>query len=172
MKAREGDQRKKSRRTNANGVDLNRNFPTPNWVEESRRYWVYRTGRNPRRFPGLAPMSEPESEWLVMEIERFKPHAIIAVHAPHGIVDFDGPPKGPGALGKLTPKLLGTYPGSLGNYAGVQRQLPVVTIEFASAGIMPEPREVSKIWRDLVGWLKSRFPKDKPLQKLRADASY
>lgn len=38
-------------RTNASGVDLNRNFPTPNWAEESVQYWEKRTRRDPRRWP-------------------------------------------------------------------------------------------------------------------------
>ncbi|MDH5614733.1 MAG: M14 family zinc carboxypeptidase, partial [Gammaproteobacteria bacterium] len=86
---------KKSQRMNANGVDLNRNFPTPNWEYESTRYWIDRTKKNPRRYPGKAPLSEPESRWFAQEIESFQPHAIVSVHAPHGILDFDGPPKPP-----------------------------------------------------------------------------
>ncbi|MBX9818089.1 MAG: DUF2817 domain-containing protein, partial [Burkholderiaceae bacterium] len=42
---------KPSRRTNANGVDLNRNFPTPNWARDARAYWEARTKRDPRRWP-------------------------------------------------------------------------------------------------------------------------
>ena len=85
--------RKKSTRTNANGVDLNRNLPTPNWLEESTYYWVNKTGSNPRRYPGAAALSEAENHWLVAQIEAFDPDVIISTHAPHGIVDFDGPPK-------------------------------------------------------------------------------
>ena len=56
--------RERSQRMNDNGVDLNRNFPSPNWQEETRDYWIRRTSRNPRRYPGPGPLSEPESQWL------------------------------------------------------------------------------------------------------------
>ena len=150
--------RKKSQRMNANGVDLNRNFPSPNWFEEARDYWVRRTSSNPRRFPGDAPLSEPESRWLNDEIERFEPEVIVSVHAPHGVLDFDGPPEAPERFGSLHLNLLGTYPGSLGRYAGVHRGIPVVTIELERAGIMPTYQEQRQIWLDLVRWLKTRLP--------------
>jgi len=155
--------RKKARRVNANGVDLNRNFPTPEWEDQAlNNYWIRRTYRNPRRYPGPAPLSEPESRWLAEEIERFRPDAIVAVHAPHGIVDFDGPPEGPMRLGHLHLNLLGTFPGSLGNYAGVQKNVPVITIELPYAGIMPTDRKSRRIWGDLVRWMRENLPKDIP----------
>jgi protein MpaA len=154
---------RKAVRMNANGVDLNRNFPTPRWTEEAlSKYWMIRTRRNPRRYPGPSPLSEPESRWLAEEIERFRPDAIVSVHAPHGVVDFDGPPDGPPGLGHLHLNLLGTYPGSLGNYAGVQMNIPVVTIELPSAGIMPTSAQIRHIWTDLVRWLIDNVPKETP----------
>ncbi|MEM7584187.1 MAG: M14 family zinc carboxypeptidase [Acidobacteriota bacterium] len=156
--------RRRSQRMNENGVDLNRNFPTPNWHEDTKDYWVRRTGSNPRRFPGNDPLSEPESQWLAEEIERFKPEVIVSVHAPHGVLDFDGPPEAPKRLGSLTLNLLGTYPGSLGRYAGVHKEIPVVTIELESAGIMPSKQEQLQIWLDLVSWLKTRLPVETPTQ--------
>lgn len=154
---------KRSQRVNQNGVDLNRNFPTPNWKKESDYYWKVRTRRNPRRYPGPKPLSEPETQWLVNEIDHFKPDVIVSVHAPFGVLDFDtsdhstSPPE---HLGSLHLNMLGTYPGSLGNYAGVQRGIPVVTIELPSAGIMPSPREISRIWTDLISWLKINVGKN------------
>jgi len=152
--------RKKSQRMNENGVDLNRNFPTPDWKKESSDYWVRRTRRNPRRYPGPEALSEPETRWLAQEIDNFQPDVIISVHAPHGILDFDGPHQAPRRLGNLHLHLLGTYPGSLGNYAGVVKQIPVVTIELPSAGIMPSPYEISRIWTDLVKWLRHKLPQN------------
>jgi hypothetical protein len=149
----------RSQRMNANGVDLNRNFPTPDWLLESRRYWVERTRKNPRRYPGEAPLSEPESRWLATLIHRFRPQAIVAVHAPHGVVDYDGPPEPPGRLGQLRRYLMGTYPGSLGNYAGVQLGIPVITLELPSAGSLPSHTEIVRLWVDLVAWLRANIPR-------------
>lgn len=156
--------RKKSQRMNDRGVDLNRNFPTPNWEKESTHYWVQRTKRNPRRYPGPAPLSEPESQWLADYIEEFKPDVIVSVHAPYGILDFDGPKHPPKKLGHLHLNLLGTYPGSLGNYAGVHKEIPVVTIELPYAGIMPTKQQISSIWIDLVQWLKRNAIEPAPTQ--------
>ncbi len=144
-------------RMNANGVDLNRNFPTPDWHAATEDYWIRRTSRNPRRYPGAGPLSEPESRWLAAEIARFRPDVVVSVHAPHSVVDYDGPPEPPERLGPLSLHILGTYPGSLGRWAGVHMGLPVVTIELPSAGSMPTISEQKKIWVDLVAWLKRRL---------------
>ena len=157
--------RKRSRRTNGNGVDLNRNFSPGFDKQASLKYWKTRTHKDKRRYPGPQPLSEPETQWLVNLIDEFKPDVIIAVHAPYGILDFDGPHKAPNHLGSLHLKLLGTYPGSLGNYAGLQLGKPVVTIELPYAGIMPTKKEISKIWIDLVRWLK-RNARTQEKQKL------
>ena len=160
--------RKKSQRMNANGVDLNRNFPTRDWHKQSQHYWVKRTRRNPRRYPGEEPLSEPETQWLHELVNEFKPDAIVAVHAPYGVLDFDGPPRPPKRLGQLYLNLLGAYPGSLGNYAGIEQEIPVITIELKHAGIMPSRNEISHIWVDMVRWLKKNTPRQpvNPTQQL------
>jgi len=147
-----------SKRMNAHGVDLNRNMPTPDWYKRTARYWQ-ETGHDPRRYPGSAPLSEPESRWLYEEIRRFQPDVIVSVHAPFGLLDFDGPPKGPGRLGYLSLKLIGVYPGSLGNSAGIQHKIPVITVELPFAGIMPSKSQISDVWTDLIHWLRYNIPK-------------
>jgi len=151
-------------RTNARGVDLNRNFPTPEWDTTALPWWIERTRRDPRRYPGPLPQSEPETRWLLRHIEVFRPHVIISVHAPFGVLDYDGPRAPPQQLGFLKLHLLGTYPGSLGNYAGTYLGVPVITLELPHAGLMPSASQVGRIWTDLLEYLEENVPEGAPLR--------
>jgi hypothetical protein len=150
---------KPAKRVNANGVDLNRNFPTPDWEQEAPKYWAAKTKSDPRRFPGKAAISEPESRWLDNEIRRFKPDVIVSIHAPFGVLDFDGPVEPPHQLGRLILTPVGTYPGSLGNYGGVHKGVPVVTIELPHALELPSEDEMKNIWRDMLVWIDANVAK-------------
>jgi len=152
----DGALRPRHRRTNANGVDLNRNFTTPdNQNGAALEYWKIKTYQNKRRYPGPYPLSEPETYWLSKEIDKFKPDVVISVHAPYSLVDYDAPSRknAPKRIGHLYKNLMGTYPGSLGNYAGIHLGVPVITLELPHAGIMPTQKQVSRLWTDLVRWL-------------------
>ncbi len=146
-----------ARRTNANGVDLNRNFPTPNWEREAKIYWEQKVKRDPRRWPGPKPLSEPESIFLHEEMERFKPHLIVSIHAAYGVLDFDGPTAPPAKLGRLYLDQVGIFPGSLGNYGGVHKGMPVVTVELPSAFRTPLHSEMRQMWLDLTRWMSERL---------------
>ena len=145
------------RRVNANGVDLNRNFPTPNWERDAGVYWEKRTRKDPRRYPGTKPLSEPESRFLHEQMQSFKPHLIVAIHAPYGVLDFDGPSVPPSRLGRLYLDQVGIFPGSLGNYGGVHKGVPVVTIELPNAMRTPLEAEMRQMWVDLLRWMSSRL---------------
>jgi protein MpaA len=145
------------RRVNANGVDLNRNFPTPNWARDARKYWEVRTRKDPRRWPGPKPLSEPESQFLHQQMDRFKPNLIVSVHAPYGVLDFDGPAVPPSSLGRLYLDQVGIFPGSLGNFGGVHKGVPVVTIELPSANRTPTDAEMRQMWLDLLRWTTERL---------------
>ncbi|MDZ7812164.1 MAG: M14 family zinc carboxypeptidase [Ideonella sp.] len=148
--------RRPATRTNARGVDLNRNFPTADWSTHARSYWVSRTGKDPRRYPGPAAMSEPETRWVQRQLEQFKPNLIVSVHAPYGVLDFDGPPPPPDKLGNLYLDQVGIYPGSLGNYGGVVQRVPVVTLELKDARQIAA-NEAAAMWTDLLGWIDRRL---------------
>ena len=152
-------------RVNARGVDLNRNFPTPNWQRDARVYWEKRTGKDPRRWPGLKPLSEPESRFLYDEMSAFKPQLIVSIHAPYGVLDFDGPAVPPSRLGRLYLDQVGIFPGSLGNYGGVHKGVPVVTIELPSATHTPQDSEMRQMWQDLLRWMNERVG---PVQEVAA----
>ena len=115
---------KKSQRTNSRGVDLNRNFPTQNWVlsTEKNRY-----------YNGPNAASEPEVQNLIQLIEREKPIAIFHFHSWNPCLVYTGSP------GKIFADALtegNPYqskedigyptPGSLGEWAWTVKKTPVI----------------------------------------------
>lgn len=140
----------KPTRTNANGVDVNRNFPTKDFKEDAIKTWASRYNKDKRRYPGKKAMSEPETIFQVNLIYRYQPHKIISVHAPLTMLDYDGPANEHmgGFVGSRANQLLirmseqakgyriKNYPfftGSLGNYAGNERNIPTFTLELPSS---------------------------------------
>ena len=114
-------------RWNAHGVDINRNFPTANW-ENGERKGIARHGTE--------PASEPETKLVMSLIDRFKPCLIITLHAALHVVNYDGPGKEIaeriGALNgyPVSGSIGYPTPGSLGTYAGLERQIPIITLEL------------------------------------------
>lgn len=151
-----------SKRVNGRGVDLNRNFPTPDWEAKAKLYWRQKTKSDPRRFPGNKAGTEPETQWLISQIKTFRPDAIVSIHAPYGVLDFDGPRTPPQQLGFLNLNELGTYPGSLGNYAGEFLGIPIITLELPHSAAIPTIAQSGRIWTDLLKWLQKSLPQGAP----------
>jgi hypothetical protein len=147
-----------SRRTNAHGVDLNRNFPTPDWTHQALNYWHNKTRSDPRRFPGKQAGSEIETRWVIEQIRSYQPDAIVSIHAPLNLLDFDGPYAPPAKLGYLRLSPIGTYPGSLGGYGGLFLRLPVITPELPTASHTPSADQSGRILADLIDWLDKSLP--------------
>ncbi len=114
-------------RVNGAGVDINRNFPSSSWrvnYEDTIHY------------PGAAPASEPETRSIMSLLERHPPDLLITLHAALGCVNWDGPAERIAAvMARVNGYPLCSYlgyetPGSLGTYAGIDRRIPMVTIEL------------------------------------------
>ena len=82
-------------------------------------------------------------------VEQHKPDRIVSIHAPLEVVNYDGPARAlaermsvhngypvSGDIGYPTP-------GSFGNYAGVERNIPTITLELPRGGFdaMWEPNK-------------------------------
>lgn len=142
-----------SRRTNANGVDLDRNFPISNNNDNANQYWEENTNWDPAYFPGKYALSEPETRWLAEEIEQYQPDAIITIHAPNNSLRYKLPKNEQSGNGAQYQQSIATYPGSFNRYVGTEINIPILTVELPYADIMPTNTEINKIWKSLVKWL-------------------
>ena len=129
-------------RVNARGVDCNRNFPAENWKLVSQTAGSH---------GGQTPASEPETQAILKAVEMLKPERIISIHSALGVApcnNYDGP-------GKALAELMGQYngyaatdyigyptSGSFGSWAGVDRNIPTITLE------LPGRQSSQKVWQD------------------------
>jgi len=141
---------KNKTRVNANGIDINRNFPSKDWEEKAIQYWDKHTKKDKRRNPGTKPGSEKETLCAIAHIDDFNPDMILSIHTPYNMLDFDGPKIPPPAFKHLPWKNLGTYPGSLGRYMWVDRSKPTLTIELSGNDVPEQLEEFDKL-QDITG---------------------
>jgi hypothetical protein len=112
-------------RGNANGVDLNRNYPAGNF--------------KPSAAYGKRPLDQPESRILHDLIDQERPHLVIVAHSwrDDHFINFDGPAA---HLAQRFSTLSGyrvqpsdeiaPTPGSLGSWVGLTLGIPILTLEY------------------------------------------
>lgn len=140
-------------RQNADGVDLNRNFPYQ-WAPVS----------DPTYYSGPRPLSEPETRAAVRLIRRIRPAVTIWYHQHMDLVDMAGGDRGVARrYAQLAPAVIsglvqvGKAPRDrpAGAHAGPARPRPRVTSPRTSAG-RPRPAGASATLRDVAGDLRRR----------------
>ncbi len=114
-------------RTNGNGVDLNRNYPSSNWSPESQ---------GERYFPGKKPGSEPEIQALVRLITVVQPSVIIHFHSWKPMIVVTGPQDLPEAIAlsnasgyQIQANIGYPTPGSLSHYGWEDNKIPIICVE-------------------------------------------
>ena len=125
------------RRVNENGVDVNRNFPAHNFKASKRH--------------GRHPSSEPEARAIIKAMNLLSPTRVISIHScrrgRHGN-NWDGPAQKIAiAMSRYNQyKHFGTWhnptPGSFGNWAGIDKKIPVITLE------LPNDLSGTRCWHD------------------------
>ena len=122
-------------RTNANGVDLNRNFPTKNWgINQGENATC--DDCTSSYYGGKSPASEVETQFVIDIINKYNPKAILTLHAPYKVVNYDGPAeelaqKISQIIKYPTESSIGyPTPGSFGTYCGIERNIPTITLEL------------------------------------------
>ncbi len=149
-------------RVNSHLVDLNRNLPTADWTAEKTQ---------PKYNPGPKPLSEPENQFLVKMLDKYKPGMIISFHTWKPILNFNGNCKDiaeflhgfnkyemAGDIGYPTP-------GSLGTFGVEKYNCPVLTFECPE--LKTHKESLKDIWTENEEGLKKVFQTDLIWQKLQ-----
>ncbi len=138
---------KLSKRVNANGIDLDRNFSVNADAGEDQD----------SQYGEENSLWEPESLWLAEEIKRYRPDAIITVHAPNSSHAYKLLNNYQPELGAQYQNTIATFPGSFNQYVGARIDIPILTVELPYADVMPTKSEINEIWENLIKWLNEHL---------------
>ncbi len=138
-------------RYNANGVDLNRNFPARNWKPL------------PRGRAGGAPLSEPETRAIAELFSRWPPSLVVTLHAARRSVNWDGPCRdlaermAAANHYRLESTVGYPTPGSLGSWLGKDKDVAVITLELRRGTAEELWKENREALLEAVRWARERF---------------
>jgi hypothetical protein len=132
-------------RTNAHGVDLNRNFPSGDWRLQ---------GQGTSTYSGPSPASEPETRVMLRFLRTIEPWTVVSMHQPLACVDYSGgDPHVTRWLARhldLPAKTLGASGGNLTTWFNHRwPKATAVTLEFASTTTKPYRHHVGDVLTSL-----------------------
>jgi protein MpaA len=142
-------------RTNAQGVDLNRNYATDCWTPEARAA---------KYNPGANALSEPENQFLVKLFDKFPPRLILTFHSWKPMINYNGDCKEVAELLErhnsypICDDIKGhPTPGSLGEFGPKKYQSPVLTFECP---LISEEKSLKDIWEENKAGLQNLMKSD------------
>lgn len=141
------------KRTNSNKIDINRNFPSTNWVhtdsaklkEKKKPFWG-----------GNYAASEIETQFILKIDSLYHPDALIILHQFMDCVQYDGTgmPLAEFISKRTGQKLLDnigyTTEGSIGSYFGDDKRKEVVTIEIPENPADSLQQNIVKVLVDII----------------------
>ncbi len=147
-------------RVNARGVDLNRNYPSDQWSEK----YIQES-----HYPGTAPLSEPENQYLLKLFNKHPPGFILSFHSWKPMLNYNGDCLDvANFLHKYNSyEIVGEFtdhptPGSLGELDPTKFNASVLTFECP---LIDQNKTLKDIWAEneqgLYYLLKSDLLKDK-----------
>lgn len=132
-------------RANGHGVDVNRNYPTENFSSVCVNPHV-------KEISSGQPASEIETQIMMELIESYNFKRILSIHSDLHLIDYDGPAR---ELASKFSNLCGyrlvdnigyQTNGSFGTWAGVERKIPLITVETWHA---ENENDMAKIYNEL-----------------------
>ena len=130
-------------RGNARKVDLNRNYPSDQWTA---------TYTQETHYPGTAPLSEPENQFLINLFAKFPPGFILSLHSWKPMLNYNGNCLDVAEfLQKYNSyEVVGEFtdhptPGSLGELAPTKYNASVLTFECP---LLSQGKTLAEIWAE------------------------
>lgn len=153
---------KNQTRVNAHLVDLNRNLPTKDWSNSCKE---------PKYNPGPKALSEPENQFLVKLMDKYKPGFIMSFHTWKPILNYNGECRDVAEFlnqfnkYEMASDIGYPTPGSLGTFAVEKYNSPVLTFECPE--LRTHRETLKEIWVENEEGLKKFFSSDLVWEKIK-----